>query len=178
MCPAPGTFLDREEPGTEPPRPIRRFVARSIDLMIAWIFVVGLLRLAGSQLILQSSALLWILTSVLWVFLETLLLSIWRTTPGKWLLRIQIESLGDGQPGLLQILDRSFTVFCRGLGCMVPGVYFFCAAIAYQDLKYARTTRWDRGRFRITHATLGPARIALLVLMVPILFLCVAWVSL
>jgi protein-S-isoprenylcysteine O-methyltransferase Ste14 len=174
MCPAPGTFLDAIEPGAEKPRPIRRFVARFVDLLIAWILVLGLSSILFPRLAKQSSILLWIVTGIVWVAIEALLLYSWRTTPGKWLVKIRVQSAREERISFPSALDRSFTVFCFGLGCMIPFLYVFSMLIAYQDLMNTGTTRWDRGKFRVAHAAVGPGRIAVVVLVVLALLIAAA----
>jgi hypothetical protein len=159
MCPAPGTLLDPTESVRDKPRAIRRFFSRAIDLLLAWLLVTGLSAIFIPAVTNEPAALLWILTGAAWIPIEAALLSIWRTTPGKWLLRSRIES-----PTRLTFwaaLDRSSTVFCWGLGCLIPGVSALCCGVGYQNLTHAETTRWDRGKFRVLHAELGWGRMLL-----------------
>jgi len=96
------------------------------------------------------------------MFVEAELLVLWRTTPGKFLLKTRVEML-DGNPvTYVKALNRGATVFTSGLGCLVPVVILACCAVSYQDLKGAGTTRWDRGRFMMVHQPVGTGRYALI----------------
>ncbi len=143
MFPAPGILLDRTEPGHDKPRPIRRFFSRMIDLLIGWMLVTGLSAVFVPRVADESSALLWIITGAAWIPIEAVFLSMWRTTPGKWLLKSRVE--GARTMTYWTALDRSFTVFCWGLGCLVPGVSVLCGAAGYQDLTNTGThPSWRR----------------------------------
>jgi len=119
--------------------------------------VIGLSAIFVPAVTEEPATLLWILTGAAWIPIEAMFLSIWRTTPGKWLLRSKIESAATMT--YWTALDRSSTVFCWGLGCLIPGVSALCCGVGYQDLTNAGTTRWDRGKFRMLHADLGWGRI-------------------
>jgi uncharacterized RDD family membrane protein YckC len=150
-------MLDRTEPGHDKPRPIRRFLSRTIDLLIAWMFMVGLGAALVPKLASEPPLLLWIVVGAAWIPIEALFLFIWRTTPGKWLLNSRVE--GATPITYWTAMDRTFMVFCWGLGCLIPGVWVVCCAVGYHDLTNTGTTRWDRGRFRMLHARLGRGRI-------------------
>jgi len=153
-----------------------------IDLFVAWIIVVGTIRISGSRFVLQSVLLLWIVAAVVWVLIETVLMLFWGASPGKWVLGIRIESMGGGKgeggkANFWRTLDRSFTVFSLGLGCLVPGISILCGAVAWQDLSQSGTTRWDRGKFRVTYDALGFARIVAAIAVMIVLLFCVALVQ-
>ena len=149
--------MNRVKPGHDNPRPIRRCFSRIIDLLIAWILVIGLSVVFVPRLADESATLLWIVTAAAWIPIEALLLSMWGTTPGKWLLKSRVE--GAATMTYSAALDRSFTVFCWGLGCLIPFVSVLCWAVGYQDLTDTGTTRWDQGKSRLLHAELGWGRI-------------------
>ena len=153
MCPSPGILLDRVEPVHAKPWPLRRFFSRMIDLLIAWILIMELCIVFVPRLADEPSELLWIVTGAAWIPIEALLLTFWGTTPGKWLLKSRVENVATMT--YWAALDRSFTVFCWGLGCLIPVVSVLCCAVGYQDLADTGITRWDRGRFRMLHLELG-----------------------
>ena len=149
--------MDRVEPVHSKPWPLRRFFSRMIDFLIAWILIMELSIVFVPRLADEPSELLWIVTGAAWIPIEALLLFIWGTTPGKWLLKSHVESVATMT--YWTALDRSFTVFCWGLGCLIPAVSVLCCAVGYQDLADTGTTRWDQGKFRMLHAELGWGRI-------------------
>jgi len=51
-----------------------------------------------------------------WIFLESLLLKVAGTTPGKWLLRVGLKKANGDALGLEESLIRSASVWFRGLG--------------------------------------------------------------
>ena len=74
-------------------RPWVRYAARMIDVMF-WAFPAGMLIGVFAPHLLSDEpgsdyALGWLVV-VMWVFVEPLCLSVFGTTPGKWLLRIRL----------------------------------------------------------------------------------------
>jgi len=141
--------------------PWRRFSARLLDVLLASSLVIAVEALIPSKVRLPPLVFLMAVCCG-WMFVEAELLVLWRTTPGKFLLKTRVEML-DGNPvTYVKALNRGATVFTSGLGCLVPVVILACCAVSYQDLKGAGTTRWDRGRFRMVHQQVGPGRYALI----------------
>jgi hypothetical protein len=148
-------------PGTvENPHVLRRFFARFIDMLLACSLVT-----AGEAMIrtnVQAPPLLFLMAVYCgWILVEAQLLVLWQTTPGKFLLKIRVQTLDGKSATYWRAVDRGLTVFTRGLGCLVPMVIVPCAAMSYEDLKRSGTTRWDRGRFRLVHQYVGPWRYVL-----------------
>ncbi len=98
-----------------------------------------------------------------WVLVESLLLSVWGSTPGKWLLRITLTDLSGAKPKFQTAFERSLSVWLRGLGLGLPFVAFIANLISYRQLIKNGTTWWDRGKFMIRHGRIGSARIILIV---------------
>lgn len=132
------------------PRPWLRFWARMVDYL--WFtftislllqpFVLGNLQaLMGSpvaRFIPWDTALL-----LLYVPLESWLLSTFGTTPGRSLLRIQVRRLDGGVLTFRQALSRSFQVFLKGLALGLPVVYFLAMAWWRLRLLHKGVTPWD-----------------------------------
>lgn len=126
------------------PNPWARFFARFFDY--AWF----LLLLWGGRALLHGSLPFGRFESFIpfeffvWIPLEALLLSLWGTTPGKWFLQVKLRQGRRLRLAYASALKRSFSVWLRGLGMMIPIISFFCLLVAYQRLKIAQHTSWDR----------------------------------
>ena len=154
-------------------RPWVRFWARILEMVVwgevlwAAIWWGGLLRPWESQVTEN-----WLLVGfgyaclvrLSWVPLETLLLGTWGTTPGKWLLRIQVAR-ADGRrlsPG--DALRRSFHVYWRGMALGIWVLEFVGWILAFLELGRSGKTPWDaRGNLVVTHRRIGLARILVLI---------------
>jgi hypothetical protein len=142
------------------PRPWIRYWARMIDITVFGMLlgvglvvfmpaVIALPEIFFSMLILLS-----------WVLVESVILTLGGTTPGKWLLRIELTASA-GQPDFLAWLVRSFTVWWQGLGVGFPLVSLFTLAYSHKCLLRDGVTSWDRdGGFVVTHGRIGAVRIA------------------
>jgi hypothetical protein len=79
-----------------------------------------------------------------WVFIDGFLLSLFGTTPGKWLFRIKItDSLGR-MLTLPVAFRRSIAVWLLGFGAGIPIVNLITQLVAYNKLKKDGITSWDR----------------------------------
>ena len=78
-----------------------------------------------------------------WVLVETLLLSTWGTTPGKWLMRIELT---DERGEILKFkaaLKRSAQVWIRGMALGIPILTPLAQIHAYSVLMQKGVTSWD-----------------------------------
>lgn len=96
---------------------------------------------------------------IAWMFIEAIFLSVFKCTPGKWLLGTSVE-LDDGSTlSYLEALSRSGNVWFRGLAAGVPLIAAATQITGYKTLKKAKQTTWDRdGHFVVVHQRIGPAR--------------------
>lgn len=78
-----------------------------------------------------------------WVPLEALLLWIWGTTPGKWLLRTHLKKGLANKLDFESALRRGFSVWVRGMGLGIPILNVLCMLASYHRLRVLRTTSWD-----------------------------------
>ena len=168
MSPSPEFVVKASDAGPRPPslprekpHPWRRFAARIIDLQAIWAPLMMIAFLSGIRL--QPSSLLLILTPAgcIWVVIESFLLYHGKTTPGKWLLRVRVESIDSNPVTLARAFDRSLSVFMWGMGCCVTVISVICLAMSYQGLLDSGTTRWDRGKFVVRHESISAGRYAL-----------------
>ena len=119
--------------------PLFRLVARAIDYGLFFL----LLQLFASPSVF-SSLLLIPIHFALWIPVETVLMTVWGSTPGKWLMRIEVKKGHAKRLPLECSLKRAFLVWFRGLGGGIPVVNFFCVFYAYQRLMSLRCTSWDQ----------------------------------
>ena len=138
--------LPFREPVRREVHPLRRYAARMLDINIfvtfVYVFFFLVLRLrpvptgiAGSLI----SAGLWLV----WLPLEALFLSLWRTTPGKWIMGIRLESCEGGKLRFSQALDRAWRVFGRGLGYTIPIWNLWRLYKSYRNHVESADTEWD-----------------------------------
>lgn len=100
----------------------------------------------------------------LWVFVEAALLTMFGTTPGKALLKVRFILTSGTSLSFSQALSRSLKVWWRGLAIGFPIVFLFTANHAYKKLKANQPMSWDAETgIIVMHETIGPARIAALV---------------
>jgi hypothetical protein len=80
-----------------------------------------------------------------WVPFEAVLLTIFGTTPGKWLLGIKLKKSTIRQRiDIRTAFKRAFLVWFRGVGLGVWYITFFCMLAAFRRLQVWRITSWDR----------------------------------
>ncbi|MFA5119478.1 MAG: RDD family protein [Candidatus Omnitrophota bacterium] len=152
--------------------PWMRYWARYIDI-VAFSLVFGIFLAIFMPSILESSNIfLTILILFVWIFAESSLLSSWGTTPGKWLLKIKLTGPG-GKPEFSAALNRSFSVWLKGLGLGIPIISLFTLISSYNHLTKEGITSWDKdGHFTVTHGKIGIIRIiAAIIVSVIFLFL-------
>jgi uncharacterized RDD family membrane protein YckC len=149
------------------PRPWRRFWARIIDMGFVNLsaIVIGVASGALTPTEAYQPSIGFILTlPIAWIFLESSLLMILGTTPGKYLLGIRIQTTdGARQLTLRQALGRSFMVWWRGygLGLTIPMV--LTCTFSHFVLKTTRTTPWDMTYgTQVSYGDIKPWRIILL----------------
>ncbi|MDD5311051.1 MAG: RDD family protein [Candidatus Omnitrophica bacterium] len=119
-----------------------------------------------------------------WVFIESLLLSTWGATPGKWLLNITVRDSNGQKLRYLAALKRSLKVWIIGLltGFSFP-LSFLAMFFNNQAISNKGVTIWDReGQFVILHRKFSPFKfflvavfIVIAVLIYLFLFLCDNW---
>jgi len=97
-----------------------------------------------------------------WIPIEALLLRLFGNTPGKWLVGTRLNWAGKKKPDYITALKRSFSVWFRGLGMMIPFINLLCMLVAYHKLKAFQITSWDRDdRILVTHRPVARFRVVL-----------------
>lgn len=102
-----------------------------------------------------------------WVITETLILSCFSTTLGKWMLNTKISDSKGKRIGPKSALLRSFNVCFRGCGLIIFPFVFICPIISYFSLTKRNTTSWDyTQKTKVNHGDLSVLRIMGAVLMI------------
>lgn len=132
--------------------PWLRFCARTFDYcLLAFIFVYLL-----SNTITKNKLPFTILMMFIWIFVETILLSTWGTTLGKWLFNIHVLNNEGRKPSFSQALKRSILVWFRGMGCCLPFIVLITHIVSYRLLKKNGVTSWDQDCYlNVEHTKLG-----------------------
>lgn len=155
---------------TPPPLPVtlfywRRFWARWLDLTLysgIWWFGMWAARQDIEAALLNP----WVmfLQYVPWFAIEPLLLHYAGTTPGKWLLSLEVVNLDGSRLDLPAAIRRSLRVMFTGVGFGWPFLAVFCQTLSVFTAKRLGTTLWDHaGGHRVTTGRLNPARIVAMV---------------
>ena len=137
-------------------RPWVRYWARFMDYAV-FSFIVGLFAPSFAQIpnqFVQSMIIIFI-----WIFVESILLSSWGRTPGKWLLRTSVKDISGKKPSFPQALKRSFLVWIMGMGLGLPIIPLFTLLAGYNKLNSDGITIWDRKVGTIVeHSKIGVIR--------------------
>ena len=133
--------------------PWRRLFARTVDICTAG-FVLFLLLIfafgatmpeqaAGFAKAIENPIIASVVLYLIWLPAEALLLSLFGTTPAKWLFGIRVAHPGGDLLNFSEALNRSFLVFIQGVGLGIPFVALFTQLFAYRRLTKTGTTLWD-----------------------------------
>jgi uncharacterized RDD family membrane protein YckC len=145
-------------------RPWIRYFAKMIDFTLYSICIVIYIVFFFPDAILEIPEIaLTFLSLFICIFLDTLILYIFETTPGKAILKIKIKNINGGKINFTQALRRSFGVWVRGLGFGIPIISFICILVSYFDLRRNGITKWDQKSGLVTvHGTVGVFRVLLI----------------
>lgn len=179
---APSTAQPETEPITEsvsvhsPVRPWVRYWARMFDVYSFSLFGGVILAVIAPQFLeKQNEYALGMMLVFAWVFVESLLLSSFQTTPGKWLFKTKV-ALTSGSPiNFSQALARSFKVWWRGFGTGFPIATMITMIISHGRLTRNGITSWDKDDgFSVTHEKIGVPRVLAAIAFLFIFFVVVA----
>ncbi len=129
--------------------PWRRYCARIFDLSwygsvilaislatrFRWLFEIS----NFGYLVLNSFVVLG-----LWCAIEAAVLTIFRSTPGKWLCGIGIVHKGSWAPGYGTYFERSVRVLGQGMCLGIPPFALIAMALSHRYLNKNGATRWDQ----------------------------------
>lgn len=126
--------------------PWKRYFARRLDFVIFTIatefLIVVLFRIRPFLDILNFLGIFWI-RYLLWIPVEALLVHYFRTTPGKWLFGIQIESINGGPLPLSDAMHRAWDILRYGYGFNIPFYSIWRFYRSYRDYKDYGYAQWD-----------------------------------
>lgn len=133
--------------------PWRRLFARTVDICTTGFALFLLLifafsatmpeQAAGFAKAIENQIIASVVLYLIWLPAEALLLSMFGTTPAKWLFGIRVAHPGGDLLSLSEALNRSFLVFVQGVGLGIPFVALFTQLFAYRRLTKTGTTLWD-----------------------------------
>lgn len=125
-------------------RPWARYLARTIDLwLVCWVVLIvtillnvyGILEFGKYQFIIS--------VFVIRLVLESILISDFGTTPGKWILGISVLKFNNTNLSFWEALKRNIYVYVAGEGLSVPVISVFVLLNSYSYLKNYKFTYWD-----------------------------------
>jgi len=133
--------------------PWRRLFARTVDICTAG-FVLFLLLIfafsatmpeqaAGFAKAIENPIIASVVLYLIWLPAEALLLSLFGTTPAKWLFGIRVAHPGGDLLNFSEALNRSFLVSIQGVGSGHSVRRIVHATVAYRRLTKTGTTLWD-----------------------------------
>lgn len=128
--------------------PWQRYWARTFDTALAgavvWAALILGFRVSVAGMprgVLQavSLAMDWVLI----LLLEPLLLCTWGTTPGKWLLGLELRNKQGRKLSFLQGLRRTWGVLFTGYGLYIPVFSWYCLYKGYKECREDRPMSYD-----------------------------------
>ncbi len=133
--------------------PWRRLFARTADtctvgllLFFLLLFALGATmptQAAGFAKAIENPIIAGVVLYLVWLPAESVFLSLFGTTPAKWLFGISVAHPGGDLLSFPEALNRSFLVFVQGVGLGIPFVALFTQLFAYRRLTKTGTTLWD-----------------------------------
>jgi uncharacterized RDD family membrane protein YckC len=143
-------------------KPWARYIARFIDIaLFSFIFVLILSNIAPEFIVLYffnlNDTFSTIIILFVWIIVESIFLSTFGATFGKWLLKINLSKKSNNKKlSFMESLNRSIKVWLKGLGAGLPIVTLFTQITAYNTLTSKGETSWDKeGNILITHDKIG-----------------------
>ena len=133
--------------------PWRRLFARTTDTCTAGLLMFILLlfalsatmptQAAGVAKAIENPIIAGVALYLVWLPAEAVFLSLFGTTPAKWLFGIRVTHPGGDLLSFSEALNRSFLVFVQGVGIGIPFVALITQLFAYRRLTKTGTTLWD-----------------------------------
>ena len=142
-------------------RPWVRYWARLFDLYVFSIILGFVLGAIAPRFVETTNEIVFAMILLfIWIFVESLLLSTFQTTPGKWLFKTNLKVESGKQIDFSQALTRSIKVWWRGLGTGFPIASLVTLIIAYNNLNRGGITSWDRDAgIAVVHEKIGASRV-------------------
>src|SRR5690554_1343597 len=118
--------------------PIRRFVARGLDMVLYSVIIVFLMYIITKDFSLENNIkdtfIKWTFAVLMMLIFEPIQLTLFKRTFGKWVMGLYIETL-DGRPlSFEDSFRRTMHVYIRGLGFFLPLANLITLEISYSKL--------------------------------------------
>ena len=126
-------------------RPFVRYMARLFDLSLFSFFLITFISIFSPQFVFEAPPfLLFIVSLLLYILVETAILFIFGNTLGKFLLNTRIKRTSGERIDLFTAIKRSLMVTSAGMGLGVPILNFICFYLGYRALKKHGHAFWDK----------------------------------
>jgi uncharacterized RDD family membrane protein YckC len=139
---------------------VRRFFARWFDLLLWSSLYMCAMHLSGANLK-EMMMNFWFnyLMMIVWIIVESAMIHVWGTTPGKWLLGLRVSRLdGEVLPVGLSLL-RSIRVYLMGMGMSHPILLPLCHAFSWWFVRKHGSALWDgTSGIRVSLRSISPWR--------------------
>lgn len=121
--------------------PWRRFFARMLD----WALYVGIWKAAAAFLWPAGTAAILdiVFGDILMLLFEPLLLHFWGTTPGKWILGLQVQAIGGGKLTVEQARERTWGVLVYGCMLCIPIAEFVGMWMCLRNVNSGEQLKWE-----------------------------------
>jgi len=156
-----------EDEGVPQVRPWVRFLARRLDFGIFQVIILSSMSLAViviSRLLGKEIADITIDIPIIGIgiigllVLEAFCLSVFGTTPGKWLFNTKVLTNEGKKLKFGQAMNRTVTVWIKGMGLIIGCL--ITMTLSYKRLGEEGITSWDRnGGFNVIHGRISTGRI-------------------
>jgi len=127
--------------------PWRRYFARTFDILVysmLWAIFLSLVmnvnignRNTGGKLIDT------IIATLLMIFLEPLMLTLFGTTFGKWILGLSVTDNNDQRLSYSEAIERTWAVFWKGMGFNIPIYNLVRYWKSYEACDMGETLEWE-----------------------------------
>ena len=129
--------------------PIRRYLARMLDLgLCTSVWVAFLTSVCNINLISGDTwkrILISIAAAGLLLFVEPLFLSLWKTTPGKWILGLSVSDENGGRLSYGDAFWRTKQALWKGLGFSIPVYALVRLWKSWKACQDEETLEWEPG---------------------------------
>jgi hypothetical protein len=142
-------------------RALIRYFARFFDLSLFSFTLITFVSIFHPKFVFESSALfIFILSLILYILVESVILSVFGNTAGKAILNAKLKTVNGDRLNFLTALQRSIFVSAAGMGFGIPVINFICFYFSYSDLKKHGFSSWDKQIGTVVlYGKTSPARI-------------------
>lgn len=170
--------LIKESPNQPPKlivRPWVRYAARFLDQTL-YLFISGIILGVLSAIFhlnYQSHIILVLLALLsLVILMESSLLSVMGTTPGKWLLNIKLSDRNGNALTFNNAIKRTVKLWMYGQAFGIPFLSLCAYIYSFIDLKRSKVTIWDKAeQISVKHERIGFIRGTIAILIIAFVLL-------